>query len=92
MKLTPVNNHIIVKEIKIEKKGLAEIDNPLETEAIGEIVAVPADFGPTRLAKYKPKSKILFNDYEAIDVPKMKGIDDNLLIISIDDVLAIINE
>jgi len=88
--LIPKNKNLVIREVKPEKKkkGLQTADNELDRKSIGIIVAISDDE-----SEYDEGQKILYNEYEAIDVPKMKDInpDDDLIIINVNDILAIIN-
>lgn len=87
----PVHNHLVVRLIKIKKSKLAQMDNALGKESLGEIVGIPLGLHTDGKMLFKVTDRIVFNDMEAVDVPEIDGVEKDLLLIHIDDVLAIIN-
>ncbi|HDT15624.1 MAG TPA: co-chaperone GroES [Firmicutes bacterium] len=94
MKLKPLGNHIIVKPLEegeVKKGGIIIPDTAKEKPSRGEVVAV-GEGGWTEDGKRKPmelkaKDKVIYSKYGGTEV---KVEDQELLIMTDDDVLAVI--
>ncbi|MFP4466034.1 MAG: co-chaperone GroES [Candidatus Goldiibacteriota bacterium] len=94
MKLKPLGNHIIVKpmeEGEVKKGGIIIPETAKEKPSRGEVIAVGeggfADDGKRKPMELKPKDKVIYSKYGGTEV---KVEDDELLIMTDDDVLAVI--
>ncbi len=94
MKLTPLNDRVLVKRLESEEKtagGLFIPDTAKEKPAKGEVVAVgpgkTADDGKVIAMTVKVGDAVLFNKYAGTEI-KLDGVEH--LVMREDDILAII--
>jgi chaperonin GroES len=94
MKLKPLGDHIVVKpmeEAEVKKGGIIIPDTAKEKPSRGEVVAAGSgkilDDGKKKQMEVKVGDKILYSKYGGTEI-KMN--DDELLIMTEEDVLAII--
>jgi chaperonin GroES len=94
MKLKPLGNHIIVKPIEdmeTKKGGIIIPDTAKEKPSRGEVVAVGAgsvlEDGKRKPIDVKAGDKVLYSKYGGTEI---KIDDQNLLVMTDEDVLAII--
>ena len=95
MKIKPLSNHVVLKTIENENKSKAGIiipDTAKEKPILGEIQAVgPGKFsndGKRIKMEVKVKDKVLFGKYSGNEI---KFDDQELLILTESDILAIVN-
>ena len=94
MKLTPLNDRVLVKRLESEEKtagGLFIPDTAKEKPSKGEVVAVgpgkTADDGKVIAMTVKAGNLVLFNKYAGTEI-KLDGVEH--LVMREDDILAII--
>ena len=94
MKLTPLNDRVLVKRLESEEKtagGLFIPDTAKEKPSKGEVVAVgpgkTADDGKIIAMTLKAGDHVLFNKYAGTEI-KLDGVEH--LVMREDDILAII--
>ncbi|KAF4531297.1 hypothetical protein B566_EDAN019397 [Ephemera danica] len=95
MKLTPLNDRVLVKRLESEDKtagGLYIPDTAKEKPSKGEVIAVgpgkTADDGKRVTMAVKAGDSVLFNKYAGTEI-KIDGVDH--LVMREDDILAIIS-
>jgi chaperonin GroES len=96
MKLTPLNDRVVVKRIEEEQKTVGGIiipDSAKEKPIQGEVLAVGSgkvqDDGSRRPLDVKAGDRVLFGKYSGTEV-KVEG--DELLIMREDDILAVVEQ
>jgi chaperonin GroES len=94
MKLTPLNDRVLVKRLESEEKtagGLFIPDTAKEKPSRGEVIAVgpgkTAENGKAITMTVKAGDTVLFNKYAGTEI-KLDGVDH--LVMREDDILAII--
>ncbi|MDR1490732.1 MAG: co-chaperone GroES [Desulfovibrio sp.] len=94
MKLTPLNDRVLVKRLESEEKtagGLFIPDTAKEKPSKGEVIAVgpgkTAENGKAIAMTVKAGDAVLFNKYAGTEI-KLDGVDH--LVMREDDILAII--
>ena len=95
MNIKPIGNRVIIKRSKHEtqKNGLIIPANNKEKKSEGIVMAVGEGdmdkHGNYKKMLVKPGEKVLFNGYSGSIIPNEKD-DDELIIMSHDDILAIL--
>lgn len=84
-KLIPLENKLIVKEIKEEYSGgLVKSNNEFDKVPVAEVIAVAEG-----VKTFEVGDVIIYNEYEGAEIPKMEGInkENDLIILDVNDVL-----
>ncbi len=88
MKLKPLTNHIIIEPFKVEEKtksGIILVSKEEEAPEQGKVIAIGSD----KKIEVKKGDKVIFSKYGPT---KIKVVNKDYLIVSQDDILAIIEE
>ncbi|MFA7142248.1 MAG: co-chaperone GroES [Candidatus Paceibacterota bacterium] len=88
MKLKPLTNHIIIEPFKVEEKtksGIILVSKEEEAPEQGKVIAIGSD----KKIEVKKGDKVIFSKYGPT---KIKVENKDYLIVSQDDILAIIEE
>ncbi len=88
MKLKPLTNHIIIEPFKVEEKtksGIVLVSKEEEAPEQGRVIAIGSD----KKIEVKKGDKVIFSKYGPT---KIKVENKDYLIVSQDDILAIIEE
>jgi chaperonin GroES len=95
MNIRPLDNRVVIKRMEEERTtagGIVIPDSATEKPIRGEVISVGAgkrlDSGETRAMVVKAGDKVLFGKYSGTEV-KVDG--DELIIMSEDDILAVID-
>jgi chaperonin GroES len=98
MKIKPLGNRILVKRSKVKttKGGILLPDTAQEKPKEGEVLAVGPgkrnDKGELEPLTIKVHDRVLFGSYAGTEVKGVDSEDEELLILSEDEVLGILNE